>query len=291
MGISTAAAGALGAALDGRSDHGGDDGEQRPPPRLGEVLYDRRSGGLQVQIRVWHRAGVRQGRVFLAVADRFEVVPSPHIQSTLAFAAPALGDFAAINGGFYDDNEQPMGLVRHAGRTVHGRTRHGGSGFLVQTAGGARLLPASSLVPVDSTEGLQSIDRLVVDGRVVVGAGASPAPDARSAVFIDAHARVSLMALVADAAEVQASSSSPEDPTFWTSVRLGRRSSDTGCSLAECAALLALSTDRGGLGARQALNLDGGYSTSFQARVGTDTIRVDPHRATINALRLGGRPA
>lgn len=277
------AAGILLAASACRADASG-----QAPPRLGSLLYDKTSAALRVRVFTYTRGNKRQGRCYVATAPRFEVIPSASIQTDLAFAVPATGDFAAINGGFYDANENAMGFVRHQAKTFQTVRRGGGSGVIVQTPDGARLLHRSDPMPPKATEGLQSIDRLVVGGMSVVGAKASLERDARSAVMIDADNAVSLVAVVADAAEATPTTLKPKNPgrPIRLRTRLNERSSTTGVSLAEFAKLLSQPPMAKGLGALSALNLDGGYSTSFFAHVEGDRFRIEPYRATINAIRL-----
>ena len=94
-----------------------------------------------------------------------------------------------------------------------------------------------------------------------------------------------LVAVIADAAESTRTKLRTTGP-LDVHTRLNERSSTTGLSLGEFATLLALPANSGGLGARDALNLDGGYSTSFAARIGDARIRIEPYRATINAVRV-----
>ncbi len=120
----------------------------------------------------------------------------------------------------------------------------------------------------------------------VVGAKARPAKDARTAVALS-RKDVVVIALVADAAEQKVT---PIVPGRKRPLRLHSKLTDvattTGVSLGEFATLLAAEPKAGGLGMESALNLDGGFSTGFFARVGGDEIRVDPFRATINAVKL-----
>lgn len=255
------------------------------PARVGALLYEKEAGALRLHIYAFVRGTKRIGRCYVATAPRFEVVPSETIQTSLEFATPTVGDFAAINGGFYDEQKKAMGFVRHATTTHRMATKNGGSGVMIQTPKSAKLLHRSEAIPSAATEGIQSIDRLVVRGKVVVGAQASGERDARSAVMLDAAGAVSLVAVIADAAESTRTKLRTTGP-LDVHTRLNERSSTTGLSLGEFATLLALPSNRGGLGARDALNLDGGYSTSFAARIGDERIRIEPHRATINAVRV-----
>jgi hypothetical protein len=203
------------------------------------------------------------------------VVPAPEPRALQAIAAPRPGAAcAAINGGFYD-SRGAMGWVQHDGREAAALRPWGGSGVLVIGAGGPKIVHRDAVVGAPH-EALQSIDRLVVDGRSVVGPRARPDADARSAVAIRRDGTVLFVLLFAEQAVERAAPGR---------VELGARSSSTGLSLAAWADLLARPESDGGLGVDVALNLDGGYSTSASIHVGAFDLEVLAHGATINALR------
>jgi hypothetical protein len=179
----------------------------------------------------------------------------------------------ATNGGFYDESGQAMGLVMQDGREVSKLRRGGGSGVLSFGPRGFAVLHRSDPMPPGMTQALQSIDRIVSGAKSVIGPRVSPELDARSAVatFSDGSAR--LYVVFASSA-----SSASACDTRGCSFRLDSSSSSAGVSLGELADFLVAE------GADAALNLDGGYSTSFEARLGGKRLRVVAFRATINAL-------
>lgn len=212
-----------------------------------------------------------------------EVAPEVAVEVLPAWRPAALQSIAgasegracvAINGGFYDLNGA-MGWVVHEGEEVAPLRAGGGSGALLIDEAGARIVhrDAASGRP---KEALQSIDRVVDGGRSLVGPGARPDADARSAVALRGDGTVVFVVMFADQAVVR------EGPGR---VELGPASSSTGMSLAAWAELLARPVAQGGVGAVTALNLDGGYSTSLALHLGEVELDVVAHGATINALR------
>lgn len=208
-----------------------------------------------------------------------EVIPAD-APAPLQSIAGAAGERAcvAINGGFYDGSGA-MGWVVHGGEEIAPLRPGGGSGVLMIEAGRPRIVHREH-AGGRPREALQSIDRLVDDGRSLVGAQARPDRDARSAVALRSDGTVIFAVAFAEQAIVQ------ERPGR---VVLGSASSSTGLSLAAWAELLARPVAEGGLGARTAMNLDGGYSTSLAIDVGALDLDVVAHRATINALRACAR--
>ncbi len=237
-------------------------------------------------LRAWQRPVAVEGGpgrlvvVEVPVGARVEVVPSSEPRA-LQELAPAIAGSAcaAINGGFYD-SRGAMGWVRHDGRDAAALRPWGGSGLLTVGPEGAKIVHQDDVVGAPS-EGLQSIDRVVADGRSVVGPRARPDADARSAVAIRGDGTVLFALLFAEQAVVHETAGR---------VELGARSSSTGLSLAAWAELLARPVADGGLGAATALNLDGGYSTSASIHVGSFDLEVLAHGATINALRVCAGP-
>jgi hypothetical protein len=180
----------------------------------------------------------------------------------------------ALNGGFYDESGRAMGLVVQDGRELSKlRKSGGGSGVLTFGPGGFAVVPRSDPLPAGTTQALQSIDRIVAGAKSVIGPRVSPELDARSAVatLADGSARF-YVAFASGASRASACDAS------GCSFRLDSTSSSSGLSLAELADFLVAE------GADAALNLDGGYSTSFEARLAGKQLRVIAFRATINAL-------
>ncbi len=180
----------------------------------------------------------------------------------------------ALNGGFYDESGRAMGLVIQDGRELSKlRKSGGGSGVLTFGPQGFAVVHRNDPVPPGTTQALQSIDRIVAGARSVIGPRVSPELDARSAVATFADGSARLYVVFAES-RPRAAACDATGCTF----RLDSTSSSSGISLAELADFLVAE------GADAALNLDGGYSTSFEARLGGKRLRVVAFRATINAL-------
>ncbi len=225
---------------------------------------------------------VSRGEIWVArvrpKAARIDLLPSSEpapLAKVLAGHEPP-GDYVAINGGFYDA-AKPMGLVIVDGKTLAPATKRGGSGmFLVDERGPA-------IVHRDEREAfsphpriaIQSIDRLVDRGKVLVKEHGDARRDARSAVAIEEDGSVLFVAMFdREAGEHSASGT----------VQLNGQASSIGLTLGEAAELLARDRAHGGFGARFALNLDGGFSTSMRVHLKGATLELVAHRATINAL-------
>jgi len=183
------------------------------------------------------------------------------------------GPLVAINGGFFDRVGRPLGLIVQDGTPTAPLRRAGGSGILTHGPGGFRVVHRTKLPERGVEQAIQSIDRLVDAGASVVSARASRARDARSAVATFADGSAVLYTLFSPQA-VAWSRCSELDCAF----QLNRESTHTGVSLEELAAYLVSE------GAEAALNLDGGFSTSFEARLGGRSLRVIAHAGTTIAL-------
>jgi hypothetical protein len=211
-----------------------------------------------------YRVGRGSGRMWIASIQPRGVDLSlqPHASrpvplSDLVAQVLPQGDFVAINGGFYD-RSGPLGLVISSGTTIHPLRRDGGSGVLLVAGGIPRIVHRDAFqAPPDTELALQSIDRLVDRGRNLVRPRNGMPHDARSVVAIDARGVLFFIVVFDDRAIASSKGSY---------VRLNRRSTDTGVTLFALAEFLARSRKDGGWGATSALNLDGGFSSSFQAR-------------------------
>lgn len=252
-----------------------------PPLSLVRGALLRHIGTDPVEVGVWSwSAGDSHGRMWIVTIDparaRLGVLPSAAPQPLARIARPLAGDFAAINGGFYDEKLLPMGLVVSAG-AEHARLRRGGGSgvFFVNARGPGIAHRDEALLRQPLNEAVQSIDRLVDESEVLVNARPDLPRDARSAVAIDWRGRVHLVAAVDDraiAAEVGGRT------------QLGPESTTVGPTLWQLADFLARPVLEGGLGARYALNLDGGFSTALEVRLGGEQVSVAGYRGTINAL-------
>jgi hypothetical protein len=143
-----------------------------------------------------------------------------------------------------------MGLAIDRGRAVGGRRLAKWAGFVVER-GRPRIVPASGLADVLGAElVVQGFPRLVVDGAIPK---LKPQRALRTVLCV-ADARVVLLV---------------------TTVRV---------DATELARFLAAPAADGGLGCRDALNLDGGGSTQLAARWGDFEARVDGAWGVPNAL-------
>lgn len=184
--------------------------------------------------------------------------------------------FAAIDGGFYDPHGEPMGLVRTGGEDRHPLTDTGGSGVFLVEDGRPRIVHRDAYASRPAIhEALQSIDRLVSEGESLVSASASRRRAARSAVALDADGGLHLVVAFDERAVAD------EGPAH---VALGAEATRTGPTLGQMARLLIRAPEEGGVGAVEALGLDGGLSTSLVVKSAERSLRIEPYRATINAL-------
>ena len=183
--------------------------------------------------------------------------------------------FVAINGGFYDRG-QPMGLTVSKGTITTPLSKGGGSGVFYVANKRVDIVHRTAFEMSDQiTAAVQSIDRLVDQGKVLVVNRRGLGNDARSAVGVRADGTLVFVALFDDRAVLSATEET---------VVLNARSSSTGPTLYEFAEFLARPESSRGLGLVKALNLDGGYSTSMVIQMGGKVAEVVAHGATINAL-------
>lgn len=212
------------------------------------------------------------------------VLPSerPRPLSEIVAAASPPQPFAAIDGGFYDTQSRPMGLVRAGGADHAPITDEGGSGVFVVEADEPRIVHRDAYASRDAvSEALQSIDRLVGGGASLVSPEASDRRAARSAVAIDAAGAVHLVVAFADEAVARESE---------TRIELGSQATRTGPTIRQLAELLLRPASDGGVGAVDALGLDGGFSTSMTVKSQARSLSVVAYRATINGLLVAAPP-
>ncbi len=242
--------------------------------RLGARTLQLSQHGIEVEL-FEARAGLRTlyvVRATLPADTAFRV--QAHAEPAPLAAIVGAGPLVAVNGGFYDTNGKPLGLVVEDGATKNPLLPKGGSGILVRDEAGLRVVHRDALPdPSRIDQALQSIDRIVDGGRSLVGRTADRAFDARSAVATYSDGSARLYAVFSPEA-IESRECNASGCTF----ELNRRSTSSGVSLAELARFLVAE------GAEAALNLDGGYSTSFEARLADRHLRVVAFRATINAL-------
>lgn len=202
--------------------------------------------------------------------------PAP-LREIVAEASPPQ-PYAAIDGGFYDTRSEPMGLVRAGGVDVHPVGAEGGSGIFFVEGNVPRIVHVDAFAPNASiSEALQSIDRLVQGGSSVVSPTASERRAARSAVAIDARGGLHLV-IAFDERAVR----NEEEAR----IELGPDATRSGPTIAQWAELLRRPVEEGGVGARDALGLDGGFSTSLVVKSEARALSVVAHNATINGLLI-----
>lgn len=209
-------------------------------------------------------------RVRVGLPGLSRVASADVITEFSAFHPRDDGPWATINGGFYDRDLTPMGLVVSDGHERSTLRPGGGSGVFLETSDGPRIVHRSEPT-TGATQALQSIDRLVDAGASVVNS-TNERRAARSAVVVGSDSL--WLVLVAADASVR---SVPDGIWLrWTSRR--------GLPLYAFATYLVFATD-----AVTALNLDGGPSSSLTVRAAGQMFRVIGERGTINALQM--RPA
>lgn len=226
-------------------------------------------GGLVLDRQSWSFEG-RTGTAWRArvpLTGTARVVPSAQVLPFDELLPTDTGPWAAINGGFYEAGA--MGLVVASGVEHTALSPRGGSGVFQFGPAGAAVVHRDAWLP-GAPEALQSIDRLVDQGRNLVKRREGAALAARSAVVVGRDA-LWLVALAEDES-VQ--------PLATKGARL-RGTSGRGLPLWSFAAYLIEQC-----GAREALNLDGAISTQLAARTSTDRFALVGEAGTINALVL-----
>ena len=160
---------------------------------------------------------------------------------------------AAVNGGYYGDAKQPLGLRISRGRKLS--PLHGTMwGVFYVRKGRAHIVPTEKFIMrSDITEAVQCGPRLVENG-VVQKLKNQYAR--RTGIGVTADGKVVLA--VADG-----SLSLPDWAKFWA--------------------------DKNGLNCTDALNLDGGPSSQLSLRSKAKTLRVDSGRAVSDALLITAR--
>lgn len=171
------------------------------------------------------------GRVIIQV---IAATGQPEGWETSALVGRRLDALAAINGGYFDEDQKPLGLLVSAGRELVPLRATTWPVFLMRQGLPAIVSREEATELRDIDEAVQCGPRLVVDGRPTKLK--ESAPSRRSAVGLDAEGRVLLVA------------------------------SSGGLALARFAELLAAPRADGGFGCRTAMNLDGGPSSQFWCR-------------------------
>ena len=240
-------------------------GPYEAPLLVGERQLLREEGALRLWEGAWVEEGER-GRWFLAcvpVKSRVQVLPSDTVVRLDVLVSSLGGSWAAINGGFYD--QAAMGLVVSGGRTLAPLTRNGGSGVLSWGPGPAQIQHRDRYGG-GAQEALQSIDRLVDEGKVLVKTRADAHRDSRSGFSLSAEG-MCLSVAAADSSLVAT-----------TSGYQLIRTAGEGLTLAGFARLLRE------LQAMYALTLDGAVSSQMIVKTATGRWEVRGERGTINAV-------
>jgi uncharacterized protein YigE (DUF2233 family) len=166
---------------------------------------------------------------------RVKVVAGPRAREqwqTAAQVAQRLGALAVINGGYFDEQSRPLGLIVSDGRQVN-PLRSADWGVLLVRGRRAEIVHTRQVRELEGVQqALQCGPRLVAEGRPLKLKPSAPEP--RSAVGLDAAGRLVLAA-----------------------------TTHGGLTLAQFAAILARPEAEGGLGLSAALNLDGGPSSQM----------------------------
>ena len=157
-----------------------------------------------------------------------------------------------MNGGFFDTEIRPLGLVISA----NGQTsplRKLDQGIFLIAGGTPRIQHASEPIPANVEAALQAWPRLVVDGQPL---RLKPQKSRRSAICVPGDGTVLLVVF------------------------------DSIVSLQELATELARPAKDGGLGCWSALNLDGGPSSQVSLKTPAMSLEVDGGWAVPNAVAV-----
>ena len=240
------------------------------PVLLSAPIWSAAGDHASASVRTWSRGGESGRLVSVEIAPEAAIsVLTTNTPTPLQELLPE-GDLVAINGGFYDGAGEAMGLSVSSGRPISPLQQGGGSGVLLLSADGHRIVHRDAVDSLDGVSGaVQSIDRLVAKGRILVSEQASEARDARSAVAVTAAGGLILAVVFAEEAVGRETEAD---------IYLDAESSSSGVTLREWAGLMVR------LGGASVLNLDGGFSTSIHIALGEERLDVHPHGATINAV-------
>ena len=157
---------------------------------------------------------------------------------------------AAVNGGFFDERGEPLGLLVHQGKRTNPLRRADWGIFLLR-ADRPQIRHTRQGVPSDAQEALQCGPRLVISGRVPPLKGDE---DFRTAVGITREGQVLLAVTSRGLLSLEA---------------LARALRDLGC--------------------RDALNLDGGASSQMYLHAGEKTLEIPATYPVPSALVVAER--
>lgn len=239
--------------------------------------------GITLSLQPWRIEDSRgiAWRARIARSKSFtRVLASDDVQPFIDFLAPDDGPRIMINGGFYESSDdltrayEPMGVVRASGQNRHDYVHRGGSGILVVEPSGVQIVHRSKWKDhqgKQTTDALQSIDRIVDEGNVLVKhkKGKPGRFAARSGIALDAtHIWV-----VVAVAERSMRHTEEGFKLLGTSYQ--------GMPLWGFARYIVES-----IGAEQALNLDGAVSTQLEVRAGAHRFSLEGERGTINVVEF-----
>jgi len=248
--------------------------EEASPLSLGEAELVLEEQGLRFDVQSWDWNG-RSGviwRVRVPLDASVRVIPSSTVVPLAELVPSEPGPWALINGAFYDEALEALGLVVGDGTEHSPLARGGGSGVFMVGSDGPRVVHRDDWVP-GPAQALQSIARLVVDGSSVVRSRNQRLASRAAVALSSEH-----LWLVA---AVENDSLRPVDAGTWL-----RWTARRGLPLWVFADLVVAST-----GATQALNLDGGGSVNLRVQGSTDTHVVRGERGTINAILVSPGPS
>ncbi len=207
------------------------------PVRAGDELrFERLADGLERRTLRWAPPGSGQSAVVVHAFRvdpkrfRFRVVRASDGKRDTVHAIARKADLVlAVNASFFDPKGRPLGLLVDRGRELQRLRKVDWGVFYTTSGGGAGIVHRRDFeAPEGIDAAVQSGPRLVVGGKPL---DLKPQIARRTAVCVDTSGRVLLLV------------------------------SESGMLLEDLAALLARPTGEGGLGCRDALNLDGGAST------------------------------
>jgi len=171
---------------------------------------------------------------------RFRVVSAAGAKRDTAHAiARSSGLFLAVNASYFDENDKPLGLLIDEGKERQSLRNVDWGVFQVSKSGEASIIHTRDYIKsLDTSAAVQAGPRLVVDGKALK---LKPQIARRTAVCVDGRGLVVLLV------------------------------TEGGVFLQDLAALLSQSEGAGGLGCRNALNLDGGPSTQGTFVMGSES--------------------
>lgn len=242
----------------------------------GEVVFERQR---------W-RFGDYDGVAWRVRAPRqtpTRVLPTSELKMVDEFVSnPDQSGWAIINGGFYErwpDGEtmyRAMGVVRQGDESVAPYRYRGGSGIFTVSEGGEKNVVHRSeweaLTPKPA-HALQSIDRIISRGEVLVKEREGAKMAARGAVVLTATEIIFVVCAARQSVR-----------EFEGGARLFR-TSYLGLSFWGFAHYIMSSIN----GVQEAINMDGGISTQMHVHIQDKPFKIVGERGTINAVELRWR--